>query len=53
MEIIGGFELGMTERSEKVCPGPPFLMFPVVEGELERGCQLPLAVSITAREHDA
>ena len=53
VEIFGKFELTMTERSERVRRGPPFnLMVPVVEGEWERGSQLPLAVSVAAREDD-
>ena len=52
MEIIGKFEVTMTERSEKVIRGPSGLMSPVIEGELERGTQLPLAVSVAAREDD-
>ena len=53
VEIVGRFEFGMTERSERVCRGPGFLMVPVVEGELGAGAQLPLAVSVAAREGDA
>ena len=52
MEIIDKFEVTMTERSEKVIRGSPGLMSPVHEGELERGTQLPLAVSVAAREGD-
>ena len=52
VEIIGKFEVTMTERSEKVIHGPSGLMSPVIEGELERGTQLPLAVSVAAREDD-
>lgn len=50
MEVIGKFELMMTERSERVVRGPSSLMAPMVDGELERGSQLPLAVSVAARE---
>ena len=52
VEIIGKFELTMTERSERVRRGPPGMVIPVIEGELERGSQLPLAVSLAAREDD-
>ena len=52
MEIIDKFEVTMTERSEKVFRGPSGLMSPLIEGELERGIQLPLAVSVAAREDD-
>ena len=52
VEIFGKFELTMTERSERVRRGPPGMVIPVIEGELERGSQLPLAVSLAAREDD-
>ena len=53
VEIFGRFELAMTERSERVGRGPFPLMAPVIEGELERGAQVPLLVSVAAQEDDA
>ena len=50
VEIIGRFELTMTDRSERVCRAPTGLMTAVIDGELESGAQLPLAVSVIARE---
>ncbi|KAG8220520.1 cytochrome P450 [Butyriboletus roseoflavus] len=50
VEIIGKFEITMTDRSEKVRRGASFVMLPVIEGEVELGSQLPLAVSVAARE---
>lgn len=52
VEIVGKFEITMTDRSEKVRRGTSFVMVPVVEGEVELGAQLPLAVSVAAREDD-
>ena len=53
VEVIGRFELGMTEQSERVGRGPSPLMTPVIEGELERGAQVPLLVSVAVQEGDA
>jgi len=52
VEIVGKFEFTMTDQSERVCRAPSFVMIPMVDGELERGSQLPLAVSVAAREDD-
>ncbi|KAF8141145.1 cytochrome P450 [Boletus edulis] len=48
VEIIGKFELTMTDRSERVCRAPSLVMVPMVDGELELGSQLPLAVSVAS-----
>lgn len=50
VEIIGKFEITITDRSERVCRGASFVMVPVIEGEVECGSQLPLAVSVAVRE---
>ncbi|KAI9568845.1 cytochrome P450 [Boletus coccyginus] len=52
VEIVGKFEFTMTDQSERVCRAPSFVMIPMVDGELERGSQLPLAVSVAARQDD-
>ena len=52
VETVGKFEFTMTERSERVCRAPCSMMVPMVDGELEHGSQLPLAVSVAAREGD-
>ena len=52
MEIFGKFEFTVTERSEKIHRGPGVIMVPTVEGEFECGSQLPLVVSVAAREDD-
>lgn len=53
VEIIGKFEIAMTDRSERVRRGASFVMVPVIDGEVELGSQLPLAVSVAAREDDS
>ena len=53
VEIIGKFELTMTDQSERICRAPCVVMVPMIDGELERGSQLPLVVSIAARENNA
>ena len=52
VEIVGKFEFTMTDQSERVFRAPSFVMVPMVDGELERGSQLPLAVSVVDREED-
>ncbi|KAG6382002.1 cytochrome P450 [Boletus reticuloceps] len=52
VEIIGKFEVTMTDRSERVCRAPSVVMVPMVDGELELGPQLPLAVSVAPHEQD-
>ena len=42
----------MTDQSEKVCRAPSCVIVPMVDGELECGSQLPLAVSVAAREDE-
>lgn len=53
IEIIGRFELSMTELSARVYRGPTALISPPVEGELDRGHQLLLVVSMVAREDNS
>ena len=53
VEIIGRFELSMTELSELVYRGLTALISPPVEGELDRGHQLLLVVSLVAREDNS
>ena len=50
VEIVGKFEITMTERSERVFRGPSPVMLPIVDGELEHGSQLPLTMSVASRE---
>jgi hypothetical protein len=52
VEIVGKFEITMTERSERVIRGSSSVMIPMVDGELEHGSQLPLTMSVAAREDD-
>ena len=52
VETVGKFEFTMTDQSERVCRAPCSMMVPMVDGELEHGCQVPLAVSVAAREDD-
>ena len=52
VEIVGKFDIAMTERSERVLRGSSSVMIPMVDGELEHGSQLPLSISVVAREDD-
>jgi len=52
VEMIGKFEFGMTDQAARVSRQLSGMMVPMVDGEPERSTQLPLAVSIAAREDD-
>jgi hypothetical protein len=48
-EIVGKFEFAPTDKSELVRREASVLMTPTVEGEVEKGVQLPLRVSVALR----
>ncbi|KIO10415.1 hypothetical protein M404DRAFT_129975 [Pisolithus tinctorius Marx 270] len=53
LEIISKFELSLTEKAKRIRREPCVLMAPAVEGEVARGVQLPLAISVAPREQEA
>ena len=50
LELVGRFEFAMTDKTERVLRHSAGVMVPMVEGELDRGIQLPLAVSPAPRD---
>lgn len=50
VELISNFEFAITEDIKRLRREPCLVMVPVLEGELEKGAQLPLRVSIAQRE---
>ena len=48
-ELIGKFQFAPTEKSERVRREACLVMAPTVVGEVERGVQLPLKVSMAPR----
>ena len=52
MEIIGKFEISLTEKARKVRREACLVMVPTVEGEVGNGVQLPLIISVAPRGDD-
>ena len=48
--LVGKFEFAMTDRAERILRQPMLVMAPMVDGELERGIQMPLAVSLAPQD---
>ncbi|KAI3614092.1 cytochrome p450 [Moniliophthora roreri] len=50
MELIDNFEFSLAPESHKIRRESCLIMQPTIEGELEKGCQLPLQVRIASRD---
>lgn len=50
VELIGTFEFSLTPESWKIRREGALVMIPTVEGEVEKGSQLPLRVRFASRE---
>ena len=50
LELVGKFEFTMTDKTERVRRQLAGVMIPMVEGELDRGIQLPLAISLAPQD---
>ncbi|KAF8547988.1 hypothetical protein OG21DRAFT_1423884 [Imleria badia] len=48
--LVGKFEFGMTDMTERSLRLPGFVVGPMVNGELDRGNQMPLAISLTPQD---
>ncbi|OJA11405.1 hypothetical protein AZE42_12467 [Rhizopogon vesiculosus] len=48
-EIVGKFEFALTEKAKRIRREACMVMTPTVEGEVEKGVQLPLRVSLAPR----
>jgi cytochrome P450 len=49
VELVGNFEFSLTPESQKVRREACLLMTPTIEGQIEKGNQLPLAVKMVSR----
>ncbi|PBK76286.1 cytochrome P450 [Armillaria solidipes] len=49
-EVVNNFEFSLTKESEQIRRENCGLMAPTVEGEMEKGSQLPLRVAFTSRD---
>ncbi|KIJ66116.1 hypothetical protein HYDPIDRAFT_110276 [Hydnomerulius pinastri MD-312] len=52
VEIVGKFEFAPTDKAERIRREACLVMVPTVDGEVEGGVQLPLAVSMAPRDED-
>ncbi|KAF9462391.1 cytochrome P450 [Collybia nuda] len=50
VEMIGTFEFSLTPESQRIRREGALVMIPTVEGEVEKGAQLPLKVKLASRE---
>ncbi|KAF8130328.1 cytochrome P450 [Boletus edulis] len=50
--LVGKFEFAMTDKAERIVRMPMFVMGSMVEGEFDRGVQMPLAVSLTSQNSE-
>jgi len=50
--LVGKFEFAMTDKAERILRQPVLVMAPMVDGELERGIQMPLAVSLAPQDDE-
>ncbi|PBK99863.1 hypothetical protein ARMGADRAFT_1008346 [Armillaria gallica] len=48
-EVVNNFEFSLTKKSEWIRREACGIMVPTVEGEMEKGSQLPLRVAIASR----
>ncbi|KAF9450103.1 cytochrome P450 [Macrolepiota fuliginosa MF-IS2] len=49
VELISNFEFSLTPEAHKLRREACFVMIPTIEGQLEKGCQLPLKVTLASR----
>ena len=50
MTLVGKFEFAMTNKAGRILRQPASVMTSMVDGELDRGVQMPLAVSIAPQD---
>ncbi|RDB25147.1 hypothetical protein Hypma_007406 [Hypsizygus marmoreus] len=50
VELVGGFEFSLTPDAQKIRRESASVMVPTVEGEVEKGVQMPLRVRVAAME---
>ncbi|KAG5644497.1 hypothetical protein DXG03_008239 [Asterophora parasitica] len=49
-ELVGPFEFISTPESQKIRREAALIMVPIVEGQVEKGAQLPLRIRVASRE---
>jgi len=49
VELVGSFEFELTPKARRVVSASSLVSIPVVEGQLEKGAQLPLRLRIASR----
>ncbi|KAI6029283.1 hypothetical protein PISMIDRAFT_683590 [Pisolithus microcarpus 441] len=52
VEIVRKYEISLTEKARRIRRESCLVMVPTVEGEIARGVQLPLAISVAPRNAD-
>ncbi|KAK0462491.1 cytochrome P450 [Desarmillaria tabescens] len=50
VEVVNNVEFSLTKQSERIRREPCGVMAPTVEGEVEKGSQLPLRVAVASRD---
>jgi len=50
VELVGNFEFSLTPESQRIRREAALVMVPTVEGQVEKGAQLPLRVRIASRD---
>lgn len=50
IELVANFEFGLTEKCEKIRREPCNIMSPTLEGEIAKGAQMPLKITLVQRE---
>ena len=53
VEMVGKFEFEVTDKARRILREPAFVMAPMVDGELHRGGQLPLTVSVAPQDDES
>ncbi|KAF8557928.1 cytochrome P450 [Imleria badia] len=48
--LVDKFEFAMTDKAERILRQPSLVMAPMVDGELDRGVQMPLAVCLAPQD---
>ncbi|KAI8971016.1 cytochrome P450 [Trametes punicea] len=51
-ELVSNFQFELTPEVDRVCKTQAIVMVPTLRGELEKGVQLPLQVSLAQRDYD-
>ena len=49
-ELVSNFQFELTPDVARVCKTQAIVMVPTLKGEVEKGAQLPLRVSLAPRE---